>query len=261
MTQRLKLQLDIQSPLLGLIQTQPNLTVTELAGACGYGFVMFDCEHGLFTDADLIDGFRVLAAFDTLGLVRTANQDPAPIGRYLDFGADVLLAPNVCTLDQAKTLAKALRYPPAGLRGVGGLLHRSTHYGRKGLDAATDASAALLVMIESEEGARNAAEILSVDGVDGAIIGPFDLSADLGCLGKFDDQRFLDAVSRIERSVSSAGKILGTSVYPGTTVEGLYDRGHRLLLVGADVVLIQTAMTAQVQEVQRRLSGVLKNGS
>jgi hypothetical protein len=39
---------------------------------------------------------------------------------------------------------------------------------------------------------------------------------------------------------------LGSAPHPGYPLETLLERGHRLLIVGADMPLIREAMTAQV---------------
>ena len=45
-------------------------------------------------------------------------------------------------------------------------------------------------MIESIKGAENLDEILKVEGLDAIFIGPYDLSASIGKVGKFNNEKF-----------------------------------------------------------------------
>jgi len=172
------------------------------------------------------------------------------VGRYLDMGADGIVVPNVSTAEQARSLARAMEYPPAGTRCFGAPLHRATRYG---LDLARHVKApregvALLVIIESSAGVANVEDILAVEGIDGVIIGPSDLTADLGCARDFSHVAYVQAVARIEQAARARGKLLGTAPHPGSPVEALVARGHRLLIISDDVSLMREAMSAQVAQ-------------
>lgn len=248
-------RLSTQRALIGLLQAYPNPTLTEMAGLCGYDFLFLDGEHGVFGESDFLQTLQVLAATDALAMMRLPGHALPAVGRYMDMGADVIVAPNVATAEQAKALVRAMEYPPAGSRGMGASLHSATRYG---MDTAAHlkaprAGVSLLVIIESVLGVANAEEILAVEGVDGAIVGPFDLSADLGCAGDFSQPEFAQALARIEKVAAASGKILGTAPHPGNPLESLVTRGHRLFIVGSDISLIREAMTAQVAKAKSSL--------
>jgi 4-hydroxy-2-oxoheptanedioate aldolase len=248
-------RLSAQHTLLGLLQAHPNPTLTEMAGMCGYDFLLLDGEHGVFSEQDYLYALQAIAGTETLALVRLRGHDTHALGRYLDMGADGIVAPNVSTADQARMLVRAMEYPPAGTRGFGAPLHRAVRYG---LDLAEHLKApresvSLLVIIESALGVDNVEDILAVEGVDGAIIGPSDLSADLGCAGDFARPQYAQAVERIERAAVARGKVLGTVPHPGFALEALLTRGHRLLILGADISLIREAMSAQVAKAKSHL--------
>ena len=234
--------------LIGFLQTHPNLELAEMAGMCGCDFLLLDGEHGVFAERDYLQTLQVLAAVNVLAMVRLRNHDAQALGRYMDMGADVIVVPNVTTAEQARVLVRAMDYPPAGTRGFGASLHRGTRYG---IDVASHLKspregASLLVIIEAALGVANADDILAVDGVDGVIVGPFDLAADLGVAGEFAQPAYAQAVGHVERAAAAKGKILGTAPYPGSPVESLLARGHRLLIVGADMSLMREAMSAAV---------------
>ena len=250
-----------QRALVGLLQGHPDPVLTELAAVCGYDFLLFDGEHGLFGESDYLHALQTLAASRTLGLVRVASHDPHTIGRYMDMGADAIVVPNVSTAEQARALVRAMHYPPTGVCGVGASLHRATRYG---IDIAAYLKAprdmvSLLPIIESSQGAANAEEILAVEGVDGVIVGPADLAADLGCSGDLAHPAFAKAVTSIERAAASQGKILGTAPYAGNPIEALVARGHRMLIIGSDISVVREAMLAQIAKSKAALASLPSN--
>jgi 2-keto-3-deoxy-L-rhamnonate aldolase RhmA len=111
----------------------------------------------------------------------------------------------------------------------------------------------LVVIIESAQGVANAEAIVAVDGIDGVIIGPFDLSTDLGHPGDFSHPSYAQALERIERATRAHSKLLGTGPHPPFTLENLVGRGHQLLLIGGDVALIREGLTAQLSKAQASL--------
>jgi 4-hydroxy-2-oxoheptanedioate aldolase len=241
-------RLSTQRVLIGFLQTRPNFTLAEIVGTCAYDFLLLDGEHGVFSETDCLHTMQVLAATDALAMVRLAKHDPQALGRYLDMGAEVIVVPNVSSAEQAKTLARAMEYPPSGTRGFGASLHRATRYG---MDLAAHVRAPrqgvyLLVIIESALGVANAEDILSVDGVDGVIIGPADLTADLGFAGDFSQPAYAEAIAHIEQVAAARGKIIGTAPHPGYPIEVLVSRGHRLLVLDDDVSLIRESVSARV---------------
>lgn len=238
--------------LLGFFQTQACPVVTELVGMCGYDFIFLDGEHGVFSEADFLQALRALAAWDTAAIVRVRQHDTHAMGRYMDMGVGGIVVPNVATAEQAQAFVYAMTYPPGGTRGFGASMHRATRYG---MDVAAHFQAprdgvALIVVIESARGVDNAESILAVNGVDGALIGAFDLSADLGAPGNFSSAEYIDAIRRVESAAAAHGKIIGAAAHPGFSLEQLLARGHRLLLIGSDISLLREGMSAQLAQTQ-----------
>jgi 4-hydroxy-2-oxoheptanedioate aldolase len=248
-------RLSAQKALLGLQQTHPNPVLAELAGMCGYDFLMLDSEHGLFSEEDYLRAIQAVAATGLLVLVRLAGHSTHAVGRYMDVGVDAILVPNVSTAEQAKALVRAMEYPPRGTRGFGAALHRGTRYGMDLAEhlKAPRANVSLLVLIESTVGVSNAESILDVEGVDGVVVGPSDLTADLGNLRDFSQPAYREALGRIEQAALARGKLLGTAPHAGNPLESLIARGHRLFILDADISLIREAMSSQVSKARATL--------
>lgn len=244
-----------QRALVGLAQAHPNPLLAEMAGLCGYDFLMLDGEHGVFSDSDYPLALQALAGTDALSMIRLPGHDARAIGLYLDMGVHAIVAPHVSSAEQASTLARAMLYPPAGTRSVGASSHRASRYG---MDTAAclrapRAGAFLIVLIESTLGVENVADILAVEGVDGVLIGPSDLSAELGCAGDFSHPNYTQALARIEQAAAATGKVIGTVPHAGHSIESLLARGYRFFITGAEMPLIREAMAAQVTRARASL--------
>jgi len=253
--QPFKERLVAKEALIGFMQTQPSAVLVEMAVMCGFDFLFLDCEHGLFSDLDHLRALQVLGTSNVAALVRLRGHDLQAVGRFMDLGADVIVVPNVTSAEQARMLVRAMHYPPAGTRGFAASAHRVTRYG---MDAAAHlkdprAGASLLVIIESAQGVAQVDQIVAVEGVDGVIIGPSDLSADLGKLGDYSSPAYKEAVAHIERAVIARNKTLGTAPHGDSSIEVLIARGHRLFIVAADMPLIREAMSAQVAKARASL--------
>ena len=165
--------------LLGVLLRMPAEELVEMVGLAGFDFVVIDCEHG---PADLLALRQHLAFAELQGLavlVRVGAAEPALVLRALDAGAQGVIAPHIDTVEQASALVDSAHYPPVGHRGF-------ATYGRAGrfggvqpaehLDAAQQ-NTLVFGMIESPIGVTNAADIASVPGLDGIMIGTADLRA------------------------------------------------------------------------------------
>ena len=218
--------LSLNRPLMGIIQMGINPLLSEFADECGYDFVFLDREHGVFTEDDYVRSMKGPHASQSLTMVRIAEQNIDELQRGVNLGADCVVVPHVATVSEARTMAGAMY---------------------------VSARARLIVIIESELGVANAREILSVQGVDGVLIGPTDLSADLGIPGEFGNPVYSQALANVERAASMAGKILGTVPHGDYSIPILQARGHRLLILGTDRSLVRDAMTSQIARARSHL--------
>jgi len=132
---------------------------------------------------------------------------------------------------------RAMRYPPHGIRGMGGA--RASRWGRYA-DYPNEANeqVCLLLQAETREALDNLDSIAATDGVDGVFIGPADLSASLGHVGNPahpEVQRAIeDAIARIQR----AGKAAGILTPDETLARKYLDLGATFVAVGLDTNLL-----------------------
>lgn len=236
---RFKARLKAGESQVGLWVTVPSGDVIEALADSAADWLMLDTEHSPVDPASLGESLRAGAA--TSCLVRPSWNDVVTIKRCLDIGATTLMVPYVQNADEARAAVAAMRYPPRGVRGVSGS-SRSSRYGRvTDYVGRAEEELCLLVQIETTEAMDRVEEIAAVDGVDGLFIGPADLAASMGMLGRMGDpaakRAVLDGVARIAATGKAAGLL---TLDPGFAREAIA-AGSTVTGVGLDVNLLVRA--------------------
>jgi len=226
-------------PLAGLWVCSGSPLVAEICAGSGIGWLLIDMEHAPNGLESVLAQLTAVAPYPCVPVVRVPQNDPVTIKQVLDLGAQNLLVPMVSSADEARAAVAAVRYPPRGVRGVGSALARSARWNRvPDYLARADEHVALYVQIETEAGVGAAAEIAAVDGVDGVLVGPSDLAASKGLLGRQTHPEVVDAVLRVFAAVREAGKPVGVNAFDPLVARSYADSGASFILVGADVVLL-----------------------
>lgn len=193
----------------GLFNGLPSPAIIEMCAYAGFSFVIIDNEHGC---ADLETTENMLRAARASGIIPVVRCLEHDLPRVLDMGAGAVQIPMVSTAAKARELVSKVRYPRIGQRGSA-FSTRAAGYGAFGGMPHTERSnrgISLIVMIETPEGVRNAAEIAAVDGVDAVFIGPNDLSHAMGFDNNWSAPDVENAMERTIRAVTAAGKCAGT---------------------------------------------------
>jgi 2-keto-3-deoxy-L-rhamnonate aldolase RhmA len=223
-----------------------NPTAAEVLANAGYEWIAIDIEH---TDIDIASLTALLRGMHGRGaapIARVATNGVMDIRRALDVGAAGVLVPFVNTAEQASRAVSAAKYPPMGVRGFS--FSRANNWGadfERDARSANDETA-VIVMIESREGVENVEEILAVDGVDAAFIGPYDLSGSYGIPGQTQDAVVRAACRRVIQACERAGKSVGLLVVRPTpqAVRQVIDDGFTLLCLGLDTVFLDEGARA-----------------
>lgn len=230
---------DAERAQFGMWVCSGSPLVAEICAGSGLDWLLIDGEHSPNSLESILAQLQAVAAYPITPVVRVPSGDTVIIKQYLDLGAQNLLVPMVNTAAEARSVASAVRYPPLGVRGVGSALARAARWNRVDdyLDRA-DEHVSLFVQIETADAVTNAAEIASVDGVDGVFIGPSDLAASMGYLGQQEHPEVVAAVERTIRTTADLGKPVGVNAFDPTTAERYRAAGATFVLVGADVTIL-----------------------
>jgi 4-hydroxy-2-oxoheptanedioate aldolase len=182
---------------------------TELAGMIGFDLVWGDLEHGAASPHQ-VEVFCIAAkAGGAWPIVRVSFTERAHIMRALEAGARLIAVPMVENAATARRIVEFGKYRPTGNRGFAAST-RGVQYGMGSSLANIDwanRETHLFPQIETVQGLRRCREIVGVEGVSGAVIGPSDLSISLGRPLNFDDPKVIRAVSEAVRITRAANKI------------------------------------------------------
>lgn len=183
---------------LGSWITLAHPAIAEIMASSGFDWLTVDMEHSVITIREAEELIRIIRLSGLDAYVRLTANDSNQIKRVMDAGATGVIVPMVKTAKEAHDAVSAVKYPPFGTRGVG--LARAQGYGSNFEDykAWLPSNSKVIVQIEHIESVNNLDEIFSVEGVDGFIIGPYDLSGSMGIPGDFTSPEFLEALDQIE---------------------------------------------------------------
>lgn len=199
MTETLKQRLRSGKPAIGSWITLGHPAIAEIMARAGFDWLVVDLEHSTTSIAAAGELLRTIALCGVPPLVRLTANDANQIKRVMDAGAHGIVVPMVNTAEEAERAVAAVYYPPRGHRGVG--LARAQGYGAVFADYRQWLAdeAVVIVQIEHIQAVHNLEAILSVGGVDGYFIGPYDLSASMGLSGQFEHPQVVEAIARIRQ--------------------------------------------------------------
>lgn len=226
----------------------------EMLATAEFDWLVIDGEHAPNDLQTISAQIAVLEGQHSHAVVRIPTGKDWLIKQVLDAGAQTVLVPMVETAEEAAALVRAMRYPPAGIRGAGAAGARASRFGaiKDYVQTAND-EVCLLVQVETRKGMDNLGAILEVEGVDGVFIGPADLAADMGFPGNSDaapvKAAIEDMLARINASDKAAG-ILGTSDEAALRYQKW---GAQFLAVAVDVGVFANAMRALSAKWRARL--------
>ncbi len=256
----LKESLKNQTQSYGIWNGINDSYAAEISAGAGFDWVLIDGEHGTFNLQDIIVQSQAMSSYPVSVVVRPPSGDEVFIKRLLDGGIQSLLIPMVESKEQAENLVKAMRYPPAGIRGVGTALARAAQWNRvNNYFQDADNEMCLIVQVESKTAYEALDEILEVDGVDGVFIGPADLAASMGYLGQPSHEKVLAKVKDAINRIRAAGKSAGTLAVTDALVTTYRDAGANFIGLAVDHLLLAKATKALAEKYNTSLKKDVSN--
>ena len=174
-------------------------SVIDIMASAGFEWLVVDMEH---TSIDLTTAHNLIATIQANGmkaLVRVSKNEEVIIKRILDMGADGIVVPMVKSKADALEAIDYAKYPPVGKRGVG--LFRAQKYGLAFDEYKKWVNEELVIIaqIEHYKAVENVEEIITTEGIDGVIIGPYDLSGSMGYPGEYERADVKDSIAKVLR--------------------------------------------------------------
>ncbi|MGY8655791.1 MAG: HpcH/HpaI aldolase family protein [Verrucomicrobiia bacterium] len=244
---QLKEKLASDAPVVGLMATDHAWPfLVEICQNAGLDYLVVDSEHGDFSDELVSHICQIgrLAGFPVL--VRTISCETTVIRRTIDLGPSGILIPCVESTAQLDQVKEAALMPPRGRRRPGGM---GNHWMKDFQYATwkTDFEDHFIVIpqIESQTGVDNVDSIAAHPLVTAMGLGPYDLSADLGCCWNPDDEKFITALETVKKASDAVGK----KVWAGCDGPALREKGYTFLWVGTASVVLSNGLKQIVKEI------------
>jgi len=174
-----------------------NQMSVEVMALAGFEWLVVDIEHTSISMETAQMLITTIQANNMKALVRVSKNEEVVIKKVLDMGADGIIVPMVNSKEDAKQAVGFAKYPPFGKRGVG--LYRASKYGIgfEEYKKWVDEELVIIAQIEHIDAVNQIDEIIQVEGIDGTIIGPYDLSGSMGFPGEFEREDVKDAITKV----------------------------------------------------------------
>jgi 2-dehydro-3-deoxyglucarate aldolase len=243
LAETIKQKLDAKQVSLGTWMTLAHPSIAEILAMAGYDWVVVDTEHSAVDVSQVLQMLIAVEGRGAIPLVRLAGVDAVQAKAVLDSGAAGIIIPMVNTKADAEAAVSMTKFPPMGKRGVG--LARAQGYGMNFDDyiKRNNEDSLVIVQIEHIDAVNNIDEILSVPGIDGTFIGPYDLSLSLGVAGQLSHPLVQAAKEKVLKASLNKGLAAGLHiVQPATAAEeykAAVKAGYTFIAVGADNLFIR----------------------
>jgi 2-keto-3-deoxy-L-rhamnonate aldolase RhmA len=208
--------------------------IAELAGLCGFDWLLFDLEHGDGGEAALFPQLQAVRGSRSAAIVRVGAPHPDLIQRVLDWGADGVMIPHVESAEAARACVRAVRFPPHGTRGYARSV-RASDYGLNVPD--TNVPPLVFAQIESAKAVANVRDIAAVDDVDVLFVGPSDLTFELQATGS--DRPYEACLAAVVSAARKAGKQAGILNRNEQDVPALTAQGFNCQAVDSDIAVLR----------------------
>lgn len=248
---KVKSKLSKKDFTLGTWLTIPSTAIVDILGIVGFEWFVIDMEHSHFNNESILNLISQGHGNNLEVFVRVDENNPSTIKRVLDAGADGIIVPLVKTPEEAQNAVDATRYPPSGKRGVG--LNRAQGYGAFFEEYKNwHHNLKVIPQIEHIDAVKNLDKILKVKGVDGIIVGPYDLSASMGSPGEYSKNEVKKVLDEIEKTTLRSEKSLGFHVVEpeGEIINKLVSKGYNFLAFSLDFKILIEGYQNEINKIK-----------
>lgn len=248
----LKTKLQNNQLTIGSWVTIGHQSIVEIMSTAGFDWLTLDLEHSVIELGQAQNLIAHIKNNGSAALVRVSKNEEVIIKRIMDAGADGVIVPMINNAEDAKQAVNFVKYPPVGKRGVG--LARAQKYGT-GFDDYKkwlSEESVVIAQIEHIEAVNNIESILNVAGIDGIMIGPYDLSGSMGFPGEYDREDVKAAIQKVEEVCRSKKKPLGFHVIQpdNQLVKDKVNKGYSFLAFSLDFYFLGEKVRSEVNQLR-----------
>jgi 2-dehydro-3-deoxyglucarate aldolase/4-hydroxy-2-oxoheptanedioate aldolase len=220
-----------------MLQEVRSPGVVELMATAGFDFLFIDMEHGAFNLETVADHIKVARLAGLTPLVRVPDDEYHLVARALDAGAQGIMVPRVESREQVERIVPWTKFPGDGCRGCSTLKGHSD-YRPEPLQEFTrhmNRENMLILQIERKAAIDDIDGLLSVPGVDAAIVGPNDLALSLGIDQDLADPLMSESIGRVVNACQRQGIPSGMHVGNLKALTEWMSKGMRFIVYSTDL--------------------------
>lgn len=244
------------------LQQLRSTELPRLLGAAGFDYLFIDAEHGGFNMETMQDMVKAAAQAGITPLIRVAELRYSLVARALDIGAQGIILPRVEDPELLRTALSWTRFPPRGMRGFGITPPQIDYRAASMVEimAAANEETLNIVQFESVEALERSHELLGVEGIDVAMIGPADLSISMGLPGEFDHPQLVRGIERFIGDCEQHGVIPGIHCRSTEMAKPWIAKGMRLVGCGSEITMLIERAQSMISELGISELGISARG-
>ena len=224
----------------------------------GFDMVLIDREHGGFNSETVSEHIRLARALNFPCMVRVAEASYAELNRVMDQAPDGIFVPRIRSRKDVEDFLRLIKFPPYGIKGYAGCACPAGKYlgWEKPLEQLDyfNRDFVVAIQIETAESIANLEDILSVPGIDVALVGNDDLSLGMGIPTQFDHPEYIDTVKRVIAVCNKYGVLPGIACGDPVKIKYWKEQGMRLFWAAFDVVSMWQHTKQTYQLIQQELT-------
>lgn len=210
--------------------------LVELSKNAGLDYLIIDLEHLTHGHEAVAEGCAIGRLINFPVLVRPPSAEFTPIRLAMDLGPCGLLIPCVESVETMQTIRDAVLMKPRGKRRPGGPgCAWVSDFQYETWRATVEDHLIILPQIETREGLANVDAIAAHSLTSTIAVGPYDLSADLGCCWRPEEPEMSAALQKIR----AAGRAVGKNMWMIGDGPSLVREGYDFLCIGEPIMFLQ----------------------
>ena len=247
-----------------IVSTSPKWI--DIIDQLNLDFVFIDTEHIAIDRHQLSWMCHAYAGKGVVPVVRIPSPDPYEASMVLDGGAKGVVAPYVESVNEVQQLAGAVKAKP-----LKGLKLRNYLDGTEDFEPElakyiemNNENHVLIINIESQPAIDRIDEIVKVPGLDALLIGPHDLTCNLGIPEQYHHPKFEAAVETIVTTARKANIGAGIHAFFVDNVEQELqwaNMGANLILHSGDINRFTQIMRDDINKLRKAFDDKAKGFS
>lgn len=252
-TNHVKQKLKNGEPTLGAWLSIPSAPVARIMSRLGFDWITIDIEHTATNPQIIGDMIAAIADAGTCApFARLPNNSVEWFKWVLDAGAWGVIVPMVNTPEEARYAVNQSKYPPFGMRSIGGA-YAPLGFGTSdwpGYIQIANEEILVAVQIESTLAVQNIDELLAVPGIDVAFVGPNDLHVQMGLPPSTEgaEPEFLQALEEVKEAARKHHVATGIYSSGGEAGAMRVSQGFQMVTVANDLACLRLAASQQLQQ-------------